>query len=175
MKKFILMAAVGIMMSLAASAQKHGYVFVQELMASLPQVEKAQKDLMAFAKTYEDALIGMNKERSAKLAAYEKDFKTLSDAVKEARESEIQALDKRMMEYQQSSEKKVEDKQAEVMKPIYDSVNKAIKDYAQANGYDYVYNAEAILYAKDNDNLTNALILKMGGKPRSVAGSATPK
>jgi outer membrane protein len=175
MKKFILMAAIGIMMSLAASAQKHGYVFVQELMAALPQVEKAQKDLMAFAKTYEDALASMDKERTTKMAAYEKEFKTMSDAVKEARASEIQALEKRMMEYQQSSERKIEDKQAEVMKPIYENVNKAIKEYAQANGYDYVYTAEAILYAKDSDNLTNALILKMGGKPKSAAGSATPK
>lgn len=168
MKKFILMAAVGLLMSFGASAQKQGYLNLQELMRSLPSMEKAQKDLQAYAKPFEDAFTTMKKDYETKVTAFQRDQKTLSEAVLEVKYGEIQDLQTRMTKYQQDTEEKLQKKESELMAPIYQSIDKAIKDYGAANGYDFIYTAEALLFAKDSDNLTNALTTKMGGKPAPV-------
>lgn len=175
MKKFILMAAVGLFVSLGVNAQKMGYLNSTQLLMSLPAYEKAGKDLQAYAKTFEEAFTTMQKDYQTKVAAYQKEFNTMSDAIKDAKGSEIQALEKRMMEYQENSNKKIGEKEDQLMQPITASIEKAINDYAKENNYDYVYKAEALLYAKEADNITKALITKMGGKMTTApAAGATP-
>lgn len=173
MKKFILMAAVGLFVSLGVNAQKMGYLNSTQLLMSLPAYEKAGKDLQAYAKTFEDAFTTMQKDYQTKVAAYQKDFNTMSDAIKDAKGSEIQALEKRMMEYQENSNKKIGEKEEQLMQPITTSIEKAINDYAKENNYDYVYKAEALLFAKDADNITKALITKMGGKMTATPAVGT--
>lgn len=176
MKKFILMAAVGLLVSLGVNAQKQGYINTSELLRSLPALEKAQKDLQTYAKPFEDAFNTMKKDLETKGAAFERDRKTLSEAVLEVKFGELQDLQTRMTKYQQDTEEKLTKKENELMAPIIQSINKAITEYGAANGYDYIYNSETILFAKESDNLTNALITKMGGKPapKTSAGVAAP-
>ncbi len=164
MKKFILMAAIGLLMSLGVNAQKQGYINVSELLSSLPAFEKAKQDLASFSKPFEEAYATMEKEYETKVNAFKKDQKTMSDAVKEMRISEIQDLEARIMKYRQDTEEKLANKERDLLTPIYQSIEKAINDYAKTNGFDYVFTQEALLYAKDSENLTNALITKMGGK-----------
>ena len=172
MKKIILIATLGIMIAFSSNAQKQGYVNVQQLMLSLPTFEKAQKDVAAYAKTYEDVYNTMTQEYQTKVLAFQKAKGTMSDAVAEAKAADIQSLEKKITDYSESSNKKVSAKNEELMKPVYDKVNSSISEYASANGYDYVFAVEALLYAKDSDNLTDALIKKMGGK---MTPSAAPK
>lgn len=172
MKKIILIATLGLMIAFSSNAQKQGYVNVQQLMLSLPTFEKAQKDVAAYAKTYEDVYNTMTQEYQTKVLAFQKAKGTMSDAVAEAKAGDIQSLEKKIGDYSESSNKKVSAKNEELMKPIYDKVNASISEYASSNGYDYVFAVEALLYAKDSDNLTDALIKKMGGK---ITPSAAPK
>lgn len=176
MKKFILMAAVGLLVSLGVNAQKQGYVNTSELLRSLPSLEKAQKDLQTYAKPFEEAFNTMKKDYETKVTAFQRDQKTLSEAIRDVKISEIQDLEQRMGKYQQDTEEKLSKKENELMAPIIQSINKAITDYGTANGYDYIYNSETILFAKESDNLTNALITKMGGKPvpKTSIGTAAP-
>lgn len=175
MKKFILMAAVGLLMSLGVNAQKQGYLRTTDLLKSLPSLEKAQKDLQAYAKPFEDAFNTMKKDYETKVAAFERDKKTLSEAVLEVKYGEIMDLEKRLGKYQQDTEEKLQKKESELMLPIYQSIDKAVREYGSANGYDFIYNAEALLFAKDSDDLTNSLITKMGGKiaPKTAPATTT--
>lgn len=178
MKKFILMAAVGILVSLGVNAQKHGYLNVQELLLSLPATEKANKDLEAYKKTFIDALSTMEKDYEAKVKDYQKNVKTMTEAVREMKEADIRSLEQRMTEYQQSSNDKIEKKQNDLLVPIYQNINKSIEEYAKTNNYDFIHTADAILYAKESENITKAMITKMGGKPRvntTTGAAATGK
>ncbi|RQO30127.1 hypothetical protein DBR32_11105 [Taibaiella sp. KBW10] len=164
MRKFFVLAVVGVLMAIGANAQKIGYVNANELLATMPEMVKANKDLEAYAKTFEDTYKTMGTELQTKFEAYNKTGKTLTDAVREAKESEIAALQKRVSEYEQSSQDKIEAKRNELVKPVLDKAQKAIKEYAAANGYDYILNAESVLFAKDSDNVTPQLKTKLGAK-----------
>lgn len=164
MRKIFVLAIVGVLMTIGASAQKIGYVNASELLSTMPDMIKANKDLEAYAKTFEDAGKTMMTEYQTKADAFTKGEKTMSEAVKEVKYKEIMDLQKRIQDYDQSSQDKVEKKREELIKPVLEKAQKAIKDFGTANGYDYILNSEGILYAKDADNLTAQIKAKLGAK-----------
>ena len=48
--------------------------------------------------------------------------------------------------------------QGELMIPIYRSIDEVIDKYAKANGYDFILDAQGLLYALPNYDLTQIII-----------------
>jgi len=168
MRKFITALALGLFICTAAVAQspKLGYISSTELLTLMPEVTKADTDLKAYAKTYEDQLTAMGKEFQSKLADYQSKQKTMTEAMREVTEKELQQLQERMESTQQSAQEKIAKKKEELYRPILERADKAIKDVAVEKGYDYVFDASAggLLYAKDADNILNLVKSKLGIK-----------
>ena len=109
MKKFALIIAFGLMTAVNAFAigeagAKLGYVNSQELLSIMPEMTKADADLKAFAKQYQDQLETMGKEFEKKGTDYQANEKTMSDAVKTVKQKELQDLEARIRDYQQSDQ-----------------------------------------------------------------------
>ena len=171
MKKFALLFLSGLTMTVSSFAigevgLKLGYVNSQELLSVMPEMTKADADLKTFAKQYQDQLESMGKEFEKKGNDYQTGEKTMSDAVKEVRQKELQSLEGRIREYQQSAQEKIGKKKEDLYKPILEKADKAIKDVAKEKGYDYVFDASggSLLYAKDSDNLLPVVKTKLGIK-----------
>ena len=171
MKKFALILAFGLMTTASAFAigeagVKLGYVNSQELLSIMPDMVKADADLKAFAKQYQDQLETMGKEFEKKGGDYQTTEKTMSDAVKGVRQKELQDLESRIREYQQTAQEKIGKKKEDLYKPILEKADKAIKEVAKEKGYDYVFDASggSLLYAKDSDNLMPLVKTKLGIK-----------
>lgn len=168
MRKFIAALALGLLFSTAAMAQspKLGYISSTELLSLMPEVTKADNDLKAFAKTYEDQLTAMGKEFQTKLGDYQSKQKTMTEAMREVSEKELQQLQDRIESTQQSAQEKIAKKKEDLYRPILERADKAIKDVAVEKGYDYIFDASAgsLLYAKDADNILNLVKAKLGIK-----------
>ena len=168
MRKFIAALALGLLFSTAAMAQspKLGYISSTELLSLMPEVTKADNDLKAFAKTYEDQLTAMGKEFQTKLGDYQSKQKTMTEAMREVSEKELQQLQDRIESTQQSAQEKIAKKKEDLYRPILERADKAIKDVAVEKGYDYIFDASAgsMLYAKDADNILNLVKAKLGIK-----------
>lgn len=168
MKKIVVMLAFGLMMCTAsfAQTQKIGYINSKELLALMPEMKKAETDLTAFAKQYKEQMESMQKEGEKKVADYQAASKTMTEAVRTVKETEIQDLQARMQKFQQTAEQKVSEKESEILKPIYDKANKAISDVAKEKGYTVVFDSGAgnVLYATDGDNLLAAVKTKLAIK-----------
>lgn len=166
MKKFVVMLALGLMISAGsfAQSQKLGYVNSQELLSVMPEIAKAETDLKAFAKQYQDQLETMGKEFEKKGTEYQTTEKTMSDAVKTVKQKELQDLQSRIESYQQSAQEKIAKEKERIYKPILEKADKAIKDVAKEKGYSYVFDASggSILYANDADNILALVKAKMG-------------
>jgi len=163
--------ALGLMTSVSSFALgevgvKLGYVNSQELLSVMPEMTKADGDLKAYAKQYQDQLEAMGKEMEKKGADYQANEKTMSDAVRTVKQKELQDLETRIRDYQQSAQEKVGKKKEELYKPILEKADKAIKEVAKEKGYDYVFDASGgtLLYAKDSDNLLPLVKVKLGIK-----------
>jgi len=167
MKKIVFaLTCVALLSTSSAFAQKFGYIHSQELLSMMPEVKKADSSLQLFAKSYQDQLDVMGKEYQKKLQEYQSGAKTMTDAVKEVKEKELMDLQNRMESTNQSGQEKIQAKKEELYKPILEKADKAIKEVAKANSYDYVFDASAgaLLYAKDSDDLLPLVKAKLGIK-----------
>ena len=167
MRKIVLFLACGLFLGGNVFAQtKFGYIDSRELLSMMPEVKRADSSLQLFAKSYQDQLEQMGKEYQKKAQEFQAQEKTMSEAVKEVKIREIQQLEERIQSTQQSAQEKVAKKKEELYSPILEKADKAIKDVAKANNFDYVFDASAgsLLYAKDSDNILPLVKTKLGIK-----------
>ncbi len=164
MKRILLLLAAGLFFNLSVQAQKMGYINTDELMATMPEVTKVYSDLEKYSKEFQTQGEAMLKERLDKIAAFEKDFPTMTDAMKEARQKEIVDLETRIQAFDTSSQQKMQAKNTELMKPIYERIRKAIQDVGKEGGYQYILDAGGLLYAQDSDNVISQVKAKLGIK-----------
>ncbi len=167
MKKLVLFLACGLLIGNAAFAQvKLGYIDSRELLALMPEVRAADSNLQTYAKSYQDQIETMVQEYQKKAQEYQAQEKTMTEAVREVKIREIQQLEERIQTTQQSAQEKVSKKKEELYTPILEKADKAIKEVAKSNNYDYVFDASAgqLLYAKESDNILNLVKTRLGIK-----------
>lgn len=168
MKKIILFLACAFTIGNVALAQspKFGYIDSRELLASMPEKNKADSSLQLYAKSFQDQLQQMGKEYEKKMQEYQSQAKTMTDAIREVKEKEIQDLQARIESTNQSAQEKVEKKRQDLYTPILEKADKAIKDVAKEKGYDYVFDASsgALLHATEKDNILPLVKAKLGLK-----------
>jgi outer membrane protein len=167
MKKITLLTALfGTFISASYAQNKLGYINSRELLEVMPEVKKADSSLQIYAKSFQDQLESMSKEYESKVKDFQANEKTMNEAVKEVKVKEVQQLQERMETLQQSAQEKTSKKREEMYKPILEKADKAIKDVAKENKYDYIFDASggAILFAKDSDNVLSLVKTKLGIK-----------
>ena len=132
---------------------KVAHVDVSELMAKMPAMLEAQKQLEKLSGTYDTEYKTMVEEYQTKLKKYEQEATTVTDAVNETRSKEVQDMQKRIVDYRDNAQKELQAKEADIMKPLYEKVKASIAKVGKAKGYQYVLNSEGLLLA-DGPNLT---------------------
>lgn len=137
MKKFLkLTLAVALMLcATAASAQKFGRVDLAAIVPNMPEFKEAQTNLEAYGTDLQNQLEQIQVEFNQKYVEYEKNVSTYTDAIRQMKESELQQLQQRFSEFQQIAQQDMQKKEAEVMEPIYNKANEAVKAVAEAGGY----------------------------------------
>jgi len=172
MKKLIFSLAILLTVSTAFAQQKIGYINSDELLVSMPEAKKADAEISAYAKTFQDQLASMQKELETKYKAYEAGVKTMTDATKEVKEKELNDLQNRIQSTQQSAEEKIASKRQELLKPITEKADAAIQAVAKEKGYSYIFDANAggIIYALPSDNIIKEVKTKLGIKDAPAAG-----
>ncbi len=150
----------------AKAQQKIGYINSEELIVSMPEAKKADAEIAAYAKTFQDQLTNMQKELETKYKAYEAGLKTMTDAMKDVKEKELTDLQARIQSTQQSAEEKVSQKRQDLLRPITEKADKAIQDVAKEKGYSFIIDASsgALVYATAADNIIKDVKTKLGIK-----------
>lgn len=156
MKQFktFLIAAVALLGFQTINAQaKTAHVDVQDIMAKMPAVLDAQNQLKKLSDTYTVEYKTMVDEYQAKLKKYDTEAATVTDAVNQTRQQEVQDMAKRIGDYQDTAQKDLQKKEADLMKPITEKVKASIQKVGKTKGYQYVLNATDLLLA-DGPDLT---------------------
>ena len=141
MKKAIkLTLAVALVMgSTTLFAQKFGRINTQEIIMSMPETKAMQTNMEAYAKELQDNIETMNVEFNNKLQDFQKNFNTLSDALKEMKQKELEDMRNRTQEFQERAQQEYQKKQNELLAPIIDKAKAAIDKISAANAYTVVF------------------------------------
>lgn len=164
MKKTLVILAV-LLVSLAANAQKFGYVNTQELFMQMPELKDIQARMDSLNKQYENLLMQMQEEYQKKLQDYQQKQNTLPEAMKQIQEEELYSMQQRLQTTYQTAQQDVEQKRGEYLKPVNEKMSKAIQEVGAANNYTYIFDAAAAVYiAPDADNVLPLVKAKLGIK-----------
>ena len=157
MMKKILKLTLTVMLVMCASsvfAQKFGRVDLAAVVTAMPEFPEAQTNLEVYGQDLQDQLEQIMVEFNSKYADYEKNVSTYSDAVRQLKESELTQLQQRYSEFQQLAQQDIQRKQSELMNPIVEKANDAVKKIDQAV-------AKGLLHKNNAARKKSALTLKL--------------
>jgi len=147
-------------------AQKYGHLNSGNILSSLPEVKAADSSMETFQKQkmgqYQDKI----KVFQEKLAKVQKDIAEgkLTPIQQQQKEAEFQKEQEAIMKFEQQIQTDVAKKREDLLKPILEKVDNAIKAVGKENGYQFIFDtsAGALLYAVDSDDVAPLVKAKLG-------------
>lgn len=164
MKKLAILALFGLL-TFNTFAQKLGHLDAQEILALMPEREKATEDYQEYAKGLESQLMSMQSEYQSEIQDYQDNEATYSDLVKQDKIAEIQGLEQRIGTFQQSAQESLQRKEVELLSPILEKLQNAINEVAEDGDYTYIFDNSTggmLLYSKDSENISSLVKKKLG-------------
>ncbi|MCQ2324952.1 MAG: OmpH family outer membrane protein [Paludibacteraceae bacterium] len=144
MKKIIIILALA--MPMLVSAQKFGHVNTNELFAQMPEVAKVKLQMDTIQSQYETQLTMMQEEFQKKAQDYQNQAATMTDAIRQIREQELQEMQQRIQLFYQTAEQDITKKQQELLAPVQERMAKAIKAVGEKEGYTYIFDSAVMMY-----------------------------
>jgi outer membrane protein len=138
-KIFLAAAFVLLMGSAEAQNLKFGHINVQELLSLMPERDSAELRLKAYGKDLSEQIDQLQVEYNNKVQNYLQKKDSFTPAIREMREKEIGELEQRIQEFQQTAQQDFQRMQGELMRPVIEKADAAIKKIGKANGFIYVF------------------------------------
>ena len=152
LKSLLLAAVLFVGASQTINAQaKTAHVDVNEIISKMPAMLDAQKQLEKLSATYDAEYKTMAEEHQNKIKKYEQEASTVTDAVNQTRQTEVQDLIKRITDYRDNAQKELQKKESDLVAPLYDKIKASIQKVGKAKGYQYVLNVADLLLADGPD------------------------
>ena len=166
MKKLILVLSFFIIQP-AFAQLKIGYVDSDAIMGQLPDAQDAQKKLDQMVQEWNEELSKLEKDWKQKYDDYEKRKLIMSDQKRALIENELYQMEQDIENFRQNKfgvNGELFQQQEELMKPIQNRVFNAIKQVAEDEELDFVFDRSGdivFLYAKEEYDLTNLVLEKL--------------
>lgn len=147
---FLMVAVIG---TSSAQKMKFGHTNSQKLIDGMPETIQAKKTLEELTKKYTKRFQDMQAESQKKYTEFMENEQLAKaspekwdELTKQDKEAELMGLQQRLQQYEGSVQQKIQAKQVELLTPISEKVQKAIKDVAKAGGYIYIFDESTLLY-----------------------------
>lgn len=161
----ILVLALAFVAMPAAAQMKLAYVDTQYLLAKYQHSIDVQKQLEGEGQAMAAELKKMEDEIVSRQQDLEQKSLMLTEEKKREQAGQLQAM---YQQYQQQSQQKQQQlvaRREELLAPVFEEIDSAIKTVGERLEYDFVLKAEALLYAKDAHNLTENVLEELAKKP----------
>lgn len=166
MNKLVLFLGLFFVSSLTINAQKIGYINSQEILTILPEVKQANSDIEVMKSMFQKKGEEMVKDLQMKYQTLQQKQASgeLAPVEIEKQAAALKQEEAKLGEFEQSSQQKIREKSEELLKPIQDKVNNAIKDVASENGFLYIFDSGMglVLYADPSSDATKLVKTKLG-------------
>jgi len=159
--------------SATAQGPKIGYTNVDYILSLMPEAKQIQAELDSYEKQLQNQLEAKGKDYQSKVEEYQSLPATTSEVIRKDKETEIVNLQNSIQTFQQQAQASVVQKRAELLQPAYDKIQTTIETVAAESGYTHVFqtdtgNGFVLLYAREEDNISELILKKMGITPPTV-------
>ncbi|MDT3696047.1 MAG: OmpH family outer membrane protein [Ignavibacterium sp.] len=164
MKKIFITSIFILLSSISFAQLKIGYIDSDTIMDQLPDVQDARQKLDALIQEWQGELNKMENEWKTKYDDYEKRKLIMSDQTRAETEAALVQLETQMAQYREKkfgTNGELFQKQDELMKPVQNKIFTALKELAEQEDFDFVFDRSGdimILFAKDKYDLTSKVL-----------------
>lgn len=168
MKKTLLILALAIIGSIAASAQKFALIDMEYILKNVPSYEMANEQLNQLSQRWQKEVENVQKEAETLYKNYQSERVFLTDEMKKKKEEEIVAKEKEATELRYKyfgPEGELYKKRQTLMKPIQDDIYNAVKKVSEERGYQAIFDRATsanIIYATPRIDISNEVLTKLG-------------
>ena len=144
--------------SFVNAQSKVAHIDVTQLLPAMPEMKAAEAELKKLQETYNADIQASMTELRNKYTQYQNEAASKSKEENEKRAVELQGYEKNIGEAQQTVQQEFQKKQGELFAPISEKAKAAIEKVANAQGFDYVLDAQAgggVIVAKGKDLLAD--------------------
>ncbi|HOP49119.1 MAG TPA: OmpH family outer membrane protein [Ignavibacteriales bacterium] len=167
MKKVILLLSFLFLNQFIYGQLKIGFVDSDVIIKSIPDAQQAQQELDNVVKLWQKELQDMQNDWKAKYEDYENRKLIMTNETRARVEGELSKLEQKINEYKQKKFGPKGEyflKQEELFKPIHNRIFNVIKEIADKENYDFIFDRSGdvmFIYAKDKYDLTQTVIEKL--------------
>lgn len=160
----------------AAAQTKVAYVDTRKILQEMPgrnQVEARYRTEVEALQTREKTMVD---SLNAMVAAFEKDSATLTAAQRTERFTKLQEFDGRYRDTLQVLQNEAQQKQGEMMQPLFDQIKIALEDVRRAEGVAMIFDmgaqANPVVAMDKNLDLSDKVIAKLRTMPAAAPAPA---
>jgi outer membrane protein len=172
--KMFLLAAILTVTAGSVSAQKTGYISLDQVVSLMPEIGKIDTVLQRYqADSLQPQLAMMIQDYNYKDSMLNsKDSSKIPAVTRNQYRQDMQNVSYQLQNWQGFSQQMMQAKQEQLLEPVYRKAMTALNTVAKEAGYSYVYNREVLLVAPEADNLLPLVAKKLGIKlPPATAGT----
>lgn len=172
MKKLIVAGVMALSFLAAGAQNKIGYVNTDEVIAAMPETDKANKELQEYQESLGKQYDDLQKEANDRSEQFIKDSATMSASMKEIKREEIIKLIQRVNNFQQEAQEKTKQVAQQKFAPIQQKAMDAIKAVAKKNGYAYILDINSVIVGPPGDDVAGLVKKELGIKETPAAAPA---
>ena len=175
-----LLAAILTVTAGSVSAQKTGYISLDQVVSLMPEIGKIDTVLQRYqVDSLQPQLAIMIQDYNYKDSMLtSKDSSKIPVTVRNQYRQDMQNVSYQLQNWQGFTQQMMQAKQEQLLEPVYRKAMNALNAVAKEAGYSYVYNREVLLVAPPADDLLPLVAKKLGIKlppATATAPGAAPK
>lgn len=165
---FLLVALLCSAIALTAQTEtpKYGHMNLGNLLDQMPHSKVADDSLRVFARKLsdQDSLMTIAFQEAYLKLQKEYNDGLLTPVQAQTRQAELQKQQQEIQAFEQQAQQQLEAKRAELLKPILNKIDEAVKAVAKENGYLMIFDigSGAMLFAAETIDVTPLVKKKLG-------------
>jgi outer membrane protein len=161
------------------AATKIGFADVDYIFSQMPEAKQVEAELKSTESMLKNQIQAKAADFQKKVQDYNANLNTMLDAVRQNTERELQQMQENLTKLQQDAQTTINNKQTQLMEPVYKKVSKAIEDVAKENAYTFILTSQiggldVILYADEKSDVSDLVLKKMGVTPAPKTEAKAP-
>ena len=148
--------------TLQAQALKIGYTNTDYILSKLPETKQIESDLKTHRNQLGAQLKSKQEEFERKYQSFVDGQATMTDVVKNDVQTELQSLQESIQKFAAEAEKSMQNKQVQLLAPVYEKIDGGIKEVAKEHGYSHVFSQGVLLFATEEFDISDLVLTKLG-------------
>jgi len=158
----LLTLMIAVVFSVQAQTSKIGYTNTDYILSKLPEAKQIESELRTHRNQLGAQLKSKQEEFERKYQSFIEGQATMTDVVKTDVQNELQGLQESIQKFAAEAERSMQNKQVQLLAPVYEKIDGGIKEVAREHGFSHVFSHGVLLYASAENDISDLVLGKLG-------------